>query len=77
MQNIDDLQSFATIEGTDYSVYNVKADERLMMEATKAQLAVDIDFEKAKYPLMSMPKYDGCRAINLDGTLKARSLKPP
>ena len=38
-------KSFATIEGTDYSVYNVKADERLMMEATKAQLAVDIDFE--------------------------------
>ena len=30
------------------------------MRATKAQLAVDIDFEKAKYPLMSMPKYDGC-----------------
>ena len=39
------------------------------MIATKAQLAVDIDFEKAKYPLMSMPKFDGCRAINLDGTL--------
>ena len=46
------------------------------MIATKAQLAVDIDFEKATYPLMSMPKFDGCRAINLDGTLKARSLKP-
>lgn len=46
------------------------------MKATKAQLAVDIDFEKAIYPLMSMPKFDGVRAINLDGTLKARSLKP-
>lgn len=46
------------------------------MTATKAQLAVDIDFEKAIYPLMSMPKFDGVRAINLDGTLKARSLKP-
>lgn len=46
------------------------------MTATKAQLAVDIDFEKAKYPLLGMPKLDGVRAINLDGTLKARSLKP-
>ena len=30
------------------------------MRATKAQLAVDIDFEKAKYPLLGMPKIDGC-----------------
>ena len=46
------------------------------MVATKAQLAVDIDFEKARYPLVAQFKADGVRAINLDGTLKARSLKP-
>ena len=46
------------------------------MKATKAQLAVDIDFDKAIYPLVAQAKTDGCRAINLDGTLKARSLKP-
>ena len=46
------------------------------MKATKAQLAVDIDFEKAIYPLVAQAKADGVRSINLDGTLKARSLKP-
>lgn len=46
------------------------------MTATKAQLAVDIDFDKATYPLMGFPKIDGCRAINFNGFLKARSLKP-
>ena len=46
------------------------------MKATKPQLAVDIDFEKARYPLIAQFKADGVRAINLDGTLKARSLKP-
>lgn len=45
------------------------------MTATKPQLAVDIDFDKAIYPLMGFPKIDGVRATNFTGSLKARSLK--
>ena len=47
-----------------------KVEVKIGQIATKAQLAVDIDFEKATYPLMSMPKFDGCRAINLSFWMK-------
>ena len=39
LQNIDDLQEvLQPLKEIDYSVYNVKADERLMMEATKSTI---------------------------------------
>ena len=42
----------------------------------KPQLAVDIDFEKAKYPLIAQFKADGVELLILTEHLKARSLKP-
>ncbi len=46
------------------------------MKATKTQLAVDIDFDKAIYPLMGFYKFDGCRLWNKDGQALARSNEP-
>jgi DNA ligase-1 len=45
------------------------------MSAVKPQLACDYDEAKLKFPLMGMPKIDGVRGINLDGTMTGRSLK--
>lgn len=42
----------------------------------KPMLACDAIFDKIKYPCMVMPKIDGVRALNLDGKLSGRSLKP-
>jgi DNA ligase 1 len=45
------------------------------MSQFKPQLACDIDFSKVKWPLIQMPKLDGVRALNHNGTLTGRSLK--
>jgi DNA ligase 1 len=42
----------------------------------KPHLACDLDESKLKFPLIGLPKIDGVRGINLDGTIKQRSLKP-
>lgn len=42
----------------------------------KPQLACDAKLSKIKYPILALPKIDGVRAINLDGNLTGRSLKP-
>jgi DNA ligase-1 len=34
------------------------------------------DFSRLQYPLLASPKLDGIRAVNLDGALVSRSLKP-
>lgn len=41
----------------------------------KPMLAVDYDPEKVIFPLWVFPKIDGVRSVNLDGSLRARSLK--
>lgn len=43
--------------------------------AFKPQLACDFEESKLKFPLIAMPKIDGVRGINIDGTLTGRSLK--
>jgi DNA ligase-1 len=42
----------------------------------KPMLACDWDETKLKFPLLVQPKIDGVRALNMDGRLTARSLKP-
>jgi DNA ligase 1 len=42
----------------------------------KPMLASDFDESKLVFPIIAMPKIDGVRAINLDGNLTGRSLKP-
>lgn len=42
----------------------------------KPQLAEDAILEKVKFPCIMQPKIDGVRALNLNGTLTGRSLKP-
>lgn len=42
----------------------------------KPQLAEDAILDKVKFPCMVQPKFDGVRAMNLDGTLTGRSLDP-
>jgi DNA ligase-1 len=43
----------------------------------KPMLAESVtDTSKLRYPLIASPKLDGIRAVNLDGTLVSRSLKP-
>lgn len=42
----------------------------------KPQLAEDAILEKVKFPCIVQPKIDGVRALNLNGTLTGRSLKP-
>lgn len=41
----------------------------------KPTLACDVDYSKLKFPVIVMPKIDGVRSVNFDGTLKGRSLK--
>lgn len=42
----------------------------------KPQLAEDAILDKVKFPCIVQPKIDGCRALNLKGTLTGRSLDP-
>lgn len=42
----------------------------------KPFLACDIDLKKARFPLMSMPKIDGVRGLNIHGSLVGRTLRP-
>lgn len=42
----------------------------------KPQLASDADLSKVQFPVIGMPKIDGVRAMNMDGTLTGRSLDP-
>lgn len=42
----------------------------------KPTLACDADLDKIKFPAIIMTKIDGVRALNVDGELVARSLKP-
>jgi len=42
----------------------------------KPQLAEDAILDKVQFPCMVQPKYDGVRAMNLNGTLTGRSLDP-
>lgn len=46
------------------------------MSQFKPQLACDIDFSKAKWPMIQMPKIDGVRGLNFNGAFTGRSLKP-
>lgn len=39
-------------------------------------LAAELDFEKLRYPVVVSPKLDGIRAVNLNGELLSRTLKP-
>ena len=42
----------------------------------KPMLAVEVDFEKLRYPCIASPKYDGIRVLVKDGVVLSRSLKP-
>lgn len=42
----------------------------------KPQLAEDAILDQVKFPCIVQPKIDGVRALNLNGTLTGRSLKP-
>jgi DNA ligase-1 len=42
----------------------------------KPMLACDADLSAIKFPVFAQPKIDGVRALNLDGNLTGRSLKP-
>lgn len=42
----------------------------------KPHLACDAILEKVRYPTIVMPKYDGVRALHLNGKFTGRSLKP-
>lgn len=42
----------------------------------KPQLAEDADLDAVRFPCIVQPKIDGVRALNLNGTLTGRSLKP-
>lgn len=42
----------------------------------RPQLAHDADLAEVRYPCAAQPKIDGVRALNLNGTLTGRSLKP-
>ena len=42
----------------------------------KPSLAEDAILDKVKYPIYVSPKFDGVRALNLNGTLTGRSLDP-
>lgn len=47
-----------------------------MSKQIKPTLCCDYDESKLKFPLILMPKIDGCRGINIDGKFTGRSLKP-
>lgn len=42
----------------------------------KPHRAIDLEEDKLRFPLITMPKIDGVRGVNLDGTIKQRTLKP-
>lgn len=42
----------------------------------KPMLAGKVDEAKLVYPLMASPKLDGVRAVNIEGAMRSRSLKP-
>lgn len=42
----------------------------------RPMLASPVDFSKLTYPVLASPKLDGVRAINVNGKLLSRSLKP-
>lgn len=42
----------------------------------KPMLAVEVDFDKLRYPVFAQPKLDGIRVIIKDGVVYSRSLKP-
>jgi len=46
-----------------------------MVKNILPQLACDFEESKLTFPIMGMPKIDGCRAINLLGNATGRSLK--
>ena len=46
------------------------------MSQFKPMLASTVDLEKIKYPVLVSPKYDGVRAIVLNGVVYSRNLKP-
>lgn len=41
----------------------------------KPYRASDIDWDKAKFPLMAMPKIDGVRGVNFNGVLTGRTMR--
>lgn len=45
------------------------------MVYNRAMLATDLNLEKLRYPVYCMPKIDGVRALNLNGTIMPRSFK--
>ena len=47
-----------------------------MKQVIKPMLAVEVDFNKLRYPIYSQPKLDGIRVIIKDGIVYSRSLKP-
>lgn len=46
------------------------------MTTFRPMLAADADIFKLRYPLIAQPKIDGVRAINVNGALTGRSMKP-
>lgn len=46
-----------------------------MKQFVKPMLAVEVDFNKLRYPVYSQPKLDGIRVIIKDGVVYSRSLK--
>ena len=47
-----------------------------MKQVIKPMLAVEVDFNKLRYPVYAQPKLDGIRVIIKDGVVYSRSLKP-
>lgn len=47
-----------------------------MKQIIKPMLAVEVDFNKLRYPIFTQPKLDGIRVIIKDGVVYSRSLKP-
>lgn len=47
-----------------------------MKQIIKPMLAVEVDFNKLRYPTFAQPKLDGIRVIVKDGIVYSRSLKP-
>lgn len=45
-------------------------------EDLKPHLACDLEEDKVKFPVVAMPKIDGVRGINLNGSITGRSKKP-
>ena len=47
-----------------------------MTKPFKPMLAADVDISKLSFPCIAQPKIDGVRALNVNGKLTGRSLKP-